>query len=72
MILNGGFVENEEAASWQRSGYDMISETNAGNYSVRRNLERLRYTKGRYSGYELLLLEDAAYGAVHSGGPGST
>ena len=31
LILNGGFVEDDEVASWQRPGYDMISETNAAN-----------------------------------------
>ena len=39
LILNGGFVEDEEPTSWQRPGYDLICETNAANYVARRSLE---------------------------------
>ena len=71
LILNGGFVEDEEVTSWRRPGYDMISEIHAAIHVARRSLEHLMYTTGRYSKRELLL-EAASPGAVPSDGPGST
>ena len=57
----------DEPTSWQRPGYDLISETHASNYVARRSLEHLRYARGRHRGHELLL-EAAAHGAVPSDG----
>ena len=47
LILNGGFVEELEPDSLHRVSYDMIAETNAGNYLARRSFEGLRSTRGQ-------------------------
>ena len=61
-VLNGGYQ------ILYRVSYDVIAETNAGNYLARRSLEDLRSTRGQYHGHTVLL--QAARGAVPSDGTG--
>ena len=67
LILTGGFVEELELC---REGYDMIPETNAGNYLARRSSEDLRSTREQYHGHTVML-QAAAQGAAPGDGPGS-
>ena len=68
LVLNGGFVQEQGVGYLSVCSYEMLAQTNAGNYLARRSLEDMRSTAGQYHGHQVML-EAATQGAVHSKTP---